>query len=113
MYTTKFYITEPDLNGKFRGESHDYILRTDHPITVKETQDVIFQACEIERIYSGEIYIEKQVEKDGEYFDHDEWVCEVDMKTTDKLTPYIDWLRCNSIPIYQINRKISTIHVLD
>lgn len=113
MYTTTFYITEPDINGKFRGESHDYVIRTDHPITVKETQDIIFQACEIERIYSGEIYIEKEVTKDGEYFDHDEWVCEVDMKTTDKLTPYIDWLRCNAVPIYQINRKISTINVLD
>lgn len=112
-YVTKFYITEPNLDDKFIGESHDYIISTDHPITVKETQDIIFQACEIERIYSGKIYVEKQVEKNGEYFDHDEWVCEVNMKTTDELTPYIDWLKCNSTPIYKIDRKKSTINVLD
>lgn len=113
MYTTTFYITEPNLDGNFIGDSHDYVIKTETPITVKQTQDIIFQACEIERIYSGEIHIEKQVEKDGEYFDHDEWVCEVEMKTTDKLTPYVNWLRCNLPPIYQIDRKNSIINVLD
>ena len=113
MYKTTFYITEPNLDGKFIGESHDYVIETETPITVKQTQDIIFQACEIERIYSGEIYIEKQVEKDGEYFDSDEWVCEVDMRVTKDLTPYIDWKRCKAYPIYSIDRKNSTINVLD
>ena len=113
MYTTTFYITEPDINGKFRGESHDYVIETETPITFKQTQDIIFLACEIERIYSGEIYIEKQVEKDGEYFDSDEWICVVDIKFTKDLTPYIDWKRCKAYPIYSIDRKNSCIRVID
>ena len=110
------YITEPNLNGEFNNmEAYEYLLKSDHKITNEELINILFQACEIERIYSGEIHVRIQTELNDEYYDSDECIFNVDIKLDDKnLSEFIRWDKCPNLPpIYKIDRKISTIDLVE
>lgn len=108
------FITEPNIYGDFNTEAYEYVLESDHKITSQELKEILFEACEIERIYKGEIYVEIQIQKDNEYYDSDECVFEVDIKLTKELTPWICWDKCpNLSPIYKIDKEISTIQIVE
>ena len=106
---------EPLLSGEFGDtEPHEYLLESDHPITNKEFEDIIFQACEIERFSNGELYVDIIIEKDNEFYDHEEIFINVNLVYTDELSEYIVWDKCPNLPpIYKIDREKSTIEVLD
>lgn len=106
------YIYEPDMKGSFDNTApHKYLLESDRSITLREFRDILFQACEIERIYQGNIWVEISIEKNGVRFASNEYDLIVDMKLTQELTPYINWDMCPHIPpIYKIDRKKSTIN---
>ena len=77
-YEFKMYIDiyEPMLNGEFGDtQPHEYLWKSDPLITDKEFgeiknlifEDIIFQACEIERFSNGELCIELNIEKNDEF----------------------------------------------
>ena len=108
-------IYETLLNGEFGDtEPHEYLLESDHHITDKEIEDIIFQACEIERFSNGELCIELNVEKDDEFYNHEQIFIKVNLVHTDELSEYIVWDKCPTLPpIYKIDREKSTIEILD
>lgn len=121
----KMYIDiyEPMLNGGFEDtQPHEYLWKSDHLITDEEFgkiknlifEDIIFQACEIERLSNGELCIEFNVEKNDEFYDHEQIFIKVNLIYTDELSEYIVWDKCPNLPpIYKIDREKSTIEILD
>lgn len=109
MYTTSIIFIEENLDGKFTSEGHEYRVETNEPFSHSSFEDILFQALEIERIYSGCVLVQISKELDGEYISSDECIVEVHIKLTSELSPFIDWSRCGSLPpIYKINRDKSS-----
>lgn len=110
------YITEPNINGEFSNmDSYEYLLESSHKITNEELMDILFQACEIERMYSGEIHVKIQTELNGEYYDSDECIFKINIKLDDKkLSDFIKWDMCPNLPpIYKVDRVNSTIECIE
>lgn len=108
------FITEPTICGDFAGEPHEYLFKSEHKITNDELKDVLFQACEIERIYKGEILVKIQVESQGIYCDSDECIFKVNMCLSHELSEYIDWSKCPNLPpIYKIDRDNSVLEFVE
>lgn len=110
-FINRVYIYEPNLNGDYdNSEGYEYLLQSNHKMTNEEFTNIIFQACEIERIYKGNILVEINIEKNGEYYDSDTVELNVNMKLTNSATKYIQCNKCPSLPIiYAINKEKSTI----
>ena len=114
IFKTTFYISEPNIYGEYVLDPYDYVLNTDHKPTWEDICNVIYQACVIERIYKGNLYIEMIIEKDDEYHDKEEFEVEIQIKLLEELSDYINWEVCKSLPaIYKIDKKESTIKVID
>ena len=108
-------IYEPLLNGEFGDtEPHEYLLESDHKMTNEEFEDIIFQACEIERFSNGNLCVNISIEKDGDYYDSEEIFIAVNIVKTNELSEYIVWDKCPTLPpIYKIDREKSIIEFLD
>ena len=112
-FKTLFLITEPNIEGKYDSEAYEYILMTDHKPNAIDIQDIIYQACEIERIGSELLLVEMIIEKDGEYHDWDQFEVKIHIELTNELSQYINWNKCKSLPpIYAVDKIKSSIEVL-
>ena len=108
MYTTSIIFIEENLDGKFTSHGHEYRVETNDPFSPSNFEDVLFQALEIERIYSGCVLVRISKELDGEYISSDECIVEVSIELTSELSPFIDWRKSGSMPpIYKIDRDKS------
>ena len=68
----------------------------------------------IERFSNGELCVDINVEKDGEFYNHDEIFIKVNLVHTDELSEYIVCDKCPTLqPIYKIDKEKSTIEVID
>lgn len=114
MYKTDFFIYEKNLSGNYDSiEPHYYVLETEERPTGKNIEDIILQACEIERIPDQKILVDMTIDKDGEYVDHDEEVFEISIFRTNELSDYIDWEKCPNLPpIYKVDREKSKIELI-
>lgn len=108
-------IYEPLLNGEFGDtEPHEYLLEADHKMTNEEFKDIIFQACEIERFSNGNLCVDITIEKNDEFYNHEEIFIKINIVRTNELSEYIVWDKCPNLPpIYKVDREKSTIEVLD
>lgn len=112
IFKTTFYISEPH-NGEYVLDPYIYVLNTNHKPTWDDICNIIYQACEIERI-KGRLYIDMIIEKDDEYHDKEEFEVETQIKLLEELSDYINWVVCKSLPpIYKIDKQKSTIKVID
>lgn len=108
------YITEKNINNEFSEQGYEYLFVSDHKITNEELKNILFQACEIERIYNGEIHVRIQIEHLGLYCDSDECIFKVDMHLTNELTNFINWDKCPNLPpIYKIDRNNSVLEFVE
>lgn len=111
-YVTMFAITEKNMYGKFIGESYLYRYIGDGKPSTEIFKDIIFQCCEIERIYDNELFVEVQTTYNGGYVDSDEYIVKVKISLTKNLSKYIKWEQCPSLPpIYQVNKEQSNIDI--
>ena len=111
-YVTEFQITEKNIEGKFIGEAYLYRYTGDSKPSPETFKDIIFQCCEIERIYDNELFVEVQTTYNGRYVDSDNYIVEVKINLTKNLSRYIKWDQCPSLPpIYEINKEESIIEI--
>ena len=111
-YVTMFSITEKNIEGKFIGEPYLYKYIGYSKPSTETFKDIIFQCCEIERVYDNELFIEAQTTYNGGYVDSDEYIVKVKISLTKNLSKYIKWEQCPSLPpIYQINKEESIIDI--
>lgn len=110
-YITTFYFYEPSLDGSYNTEPHEYIVMGDEKATNEQFKDIIFQCCEIERIYKGKMFVEIQITKNGEYVDSDELEFKVNIELTKSLSEFIRWEKCPNLPpIYSVDKEKSRIN---
>ena len=114
MFKNLFLIYEQNLNGDYKNvEPYEYVMETKTNITGEEINEIIFQACEIERIPDGMIMVDLTMEKDGEWYSHDEGEFEISIVRTDELSDYIDWEKCpKAPPIYKVDKEKSKLNII-
>ena len=114
MYKTTFFIYERNLNGDYVNiEPYCYVLETEKHPEGTSIDDIIFQACEIERIPDGIILIDLTIEKDGEWINHDEAEFEIKIVRTKERSNYINWEKCPKLPpIYKVDKEKSTLNII-
>ena len=115
MYETLFLIYECHEEGGYlmNEEPYEYGLKTEEVPTNEEIKNVIFQACEIERIPNTDILIDFTTTKNGEFFNHDELEFNLNIIRTKELSDYICWEKCNLSPVYKVDKKKSKIKLLE
>lgn len=88
-YCVTLDVTEQGLDGSYVGQPHTYKKCC---ASAEEAQrsfdDLLWECIEIEDIGNGRIFAEWSVEKNGEYFDHDEFELEIVVEHTDKPSRY-------------------------
>ena len=114
MYKTTFFIYERNILGNYSGvEPYEYRLETTEMPTNEDFKDIIFQACEIERIPNVIISVDINTEKDGEFVNHDEFEFTLNIVRTQKLSKYICWDKCPNLPpIYEVDKEKSEIKLI-
>lgn len=114
IYKTTFFIYERNILGDYSGvEPYEYRLETTEMPTNEDFKDIIFQACEIERIPNVIISVDINTEKDGEFVNHDEFEFTLNIVRTQKLSKYICWDKCpNFPPIYEVDKEKSEIKLI-
>lgn len=114
MYKTTFFIYERNLDGDYVNiEPYCYVLETEKHLEGTSIDDIIFQACEIERIPDGIILIDATIEKDGEWVNHDEAEFEIKIVRTKERSNYINWEKCPNLPpIYKVDKEKSKINMI-
>lgn len=114
MYKTNFFIYERNLNGDYdKIIPYHYVLETSEYPIGDNINDIIFEACEIERIPDGTIMIDVTTEKDGEWFNHDEAEFEIIIVRTNELSDFIMWDKCPNLPpIYKVDKEKSKIKLI-
>lgn len=111
-YITEFAITEKNIEGKFIGGCYLYRYIGDSKPSTETFKDIIFQCCEIERIYDNELFVETLTTYNGGYVDSDEYIINVKISLTQNLSKYIKWEQCPLLPpIYQIDKEKSIIDI--
>ena len=114
MYKTTFFIYERNLDGDYVNiEPYCYVLETEKHPEGTSINDIIFQACEIERIPDGTILIDATIEKDGEWINHDEAEFEIKIVRTKERSNYINWEKCPNLPpIYKVDKEKSKLNII-
>lgn len=120
-YVTTLDIVQANEKGVFSGKNYVYIVETDKPFSSDDLKNVLFQVLEIERIYKGELLVTITKElinqnDETEYITTDEVLVKVDAQIlTHKYSKFIDWDKCGAAfpTIYEIDRKRSTIEIVD
>lgn len=108
MYITSIIFTEENLAGNFVSDGHKYRVETNTPFSSTDFENVLYQALEIERIYSGRVFVQITKEKDGQYVSCDETIVKVSVELTSEPSDFIDWSKCPNLPlIYKIDRAKS------
>ena len=111
-YITMFAITEKNIEGKFLGESYIYRYIGDSKPSTEIFKNIIFQCCELEKIYDNELFVEVQTTYNGVYIDVDEYIVGIKISLTNNLSKYIKWEECPFLPpIYAIDKEKSTINI--
>ncbi len=111
FYEMFVFVTEPDAYGVYNGEEYEYRMTSTNAFSDEDFQSMIFQACEVERIYTGKIYFELTVLHNDECIECEEGELEIDMKLTDRLSQFVNWEKCSDElpPIYEIDRQNSRV----
>lgn len=114
MYETNFFIYERNLNGDYDNvEPYHYSINTENYPTGKNIKDIIFEACEIERIPDGKILVDITTDKDGEFVNHDESEFEITIIRTAELSNFIKWDKCPNLPpIYKVDKEKSKLNII-
>lgn len=114
MYKTTFFIYEQNIVGDYVNvEPYEYRLETSEFPTNEDFKDIIFQACEIERIPNVMISVDINTEKDGEFVNHDEFEFKLNIIRNKNLSKYIRWDKCPNLPpIYEVDREKSKIELI-
>ncbi len=84
-YCVTLDVTEQGLDGNYVSQPHTYKKSYASADEARAgISDLLWECIEIEGIASGRVFVECSVEKNGEYFDHDESELEIIVKLTDK-----------------------------
>lgn len=105
-FKTTFYISKPNIYGDYVLDPYDYVLNTNNKPIWGDICNVIYQACENNKIYKGNLYIEVIIEKDDEYHDREEFEVEIQMKLLEELSD-------KGKNIYKIDKNTSIIKIID
>lgn len=107
-----FEFYEKNLNGDFDTEPSEYRKECDTEDEVKNYEDLLYQAIEIECFDNSEIYVVAEFTEDGEYLDRDEFVIKPHIVRIDEPSKYIKW--GDKTPhIFSIDRARSCIEFVE
>ncbi len=105
-YTVTLDVTEQSLDGSYTSQPHTYMKSYPSDEAAKDgIKDLFWECIEIECISSGNVYVEISIEKNGEYYDHDETEFKVQVVHTDEPSRY--FLRTGSPVPMSVNRAQS------
>lgn len=107
MIKATFEFYEKNIAGKFNNEPSVYVATGNRKEDIN-TEDILWQAVEIERFDESEVLVVVEFEEEGVYLDRDESLMTASIVRTDEPSGWIQW--GDKMPtIFKIDRERSKI----
>jgi hypothetical protein len=107
MIKATFEFYEKNIVGKFNDEPSVYVATGNRKEDIN-TEDILWQAMEIERFDESEVLVVVEFEEDGVYLDRDEGLMTASIVRTDEPSGWVQW-GDKKPTIFKIDRKRSKI----
>lgn len=117
MYTNQINFYTPNLLGQYyQSEPSTYIKQGNTLDEVKDIDEIIKQAIELERFDDIEVLCETQIIKHNlnhdEYIDSDECIIKSNIIRTDGPSKYVQWTKTKLPNIFSIDWRKSRYEII-
>lgn len=107
--TSRILFYEKNTDGEFNKTPIRYEAEEETiDGAIEYRMDLMWEAIEIEGFDDSELYVEFELEENGEYVDRDEYFVTLNIVRTEKPSKYINW-RGKEPHIFEVDREKSKI----
>lgn len=107
-YVARFFFCEEDAAGGFDTEPVEYRKSAESEESLKDYEDLVFQAIEIEGYDRSEVLVTATFTKDGEYLDSENFILRVNAVRTEEPSRFVEW-GDKKPHIFTVDRKRSRL----